>query len=171
MRKLLRIIVALLLCAGFCISAPAASADVGNSQEIDVMAGYEIVSVTPACYSVDLTWSDMTFTYTGENIRIWNAGDHSYRTGSSGSWDRTEAEITVTNHSNVDVQVTVTYTPVAGTGITGLLRNGTGMLKAGAVGDYEGADSMTATLMISGVPTAAVAGTQMKIGSLRVSIR
>lgn len=171
MKKLLRMVFALTLWTGLLLGMPAVSADAENSQEIDVMASYETVSVAPASYSVDLTWSDMTFTYTRKDTHIWNPADHSYRTGSSGSWDKTEAKITVTNHSNVDVQVTITYTPVAETGITGIMRNGSGILRAGTQGDYENADSMTATLVISGDPTAAVTGAQTKIGSLKVTIR
>ena len=99
----------------------------------------------------------MTFTYTREDTLTWNAKDHSYQARSSGGWDKTRATITVTNHSNVDVRVTITYTPVENTGITGVLRNATGKLDAGKVGDYDGADSMTATLVISGTPTSSSA--------------
>ncbi len=142
-----------------------------GSQEIDVSAKYKTVSKAPASYSVDLQWSDMTFTYTREDTLIWNAKDHSYKTRSGGGWDKTRASITVTNHSNVDVRVTITYTPVEDTGITGVLKNGTGKLDAGRVGDYDGADSMTATLVISGKPTEAVSEEETKIGSLKVTIQ
>ena len=149
----------------------AASAAAVGSQEIDVNARYRTVSNAPASYSVDLRWSDMTFTYTREDTHTWNAKDHSYKTRSTGGWDKTRASITVTNHSNVDVQVTITYTPVENTGITGTLRNGTGTLEAGTVGDYDGADSMTATLVISGTPTEMPAGSETRIGSLKVTIQ
>lgn len=169
MRKLQQAFLLLVLLGMIGISVFAANDD--TSQEIDVNARYKTVSIAPASYSVDLLWSDMTFTYTKEETHIWDAKDHSYKTRSTGGWDKTRASITVTNHSNVDVQVTITYTPVEDTGITGVLRNGTGTLDAGTVGDYEGADSMTATLVISGTPTDAVTDAETKIGSLKVTIQ
>lgn len=159
----------LLLLGSLCVFAATAS-EVG-SREIDVNAKYKTVSKAPAIYSVDLAWSDMTFTYTQEETLTWNAKDHSYKSKSSGKWDKTKGTITVTNHSNVDVQVTITYTPLEDTGITGTLRNGSRKLKAGKEGDYEGADSMTATLTIKGTPTEAVTEKKTKIGSLKITIR
>lgn len=166
MKKLLRVVSALALLGALSISAFAA-----NSREIDVNARYKTVSTAPASYSVDLQWTDTTFTYTKENTHIWNASDHSYDTRSSSGWDKTRASITVTNHSNVDVRVVISYTPVENTGVTGVLKNGTGTLKAGVVGDYGGADSMTATLTISGTPTDAVTASGTRIGSLKVTIQ
>lgn len=159
----------LVLMTVICVSG-AVAAEVG-SQQIDVKARYKTVSKAPASYSVDLAWSDMTFTYTREDTLTWNAKDHSYKSRSSGKWDKTKGTVTVTNHSNVDVQVTVTYTPLEDTGITGTLRNGSRTLKAGKEGDYEGADSMTATLVISGKPTNLLDGDEIKIGSLTITIR
>lgn len=168
--KILQRMVLLLFLTGL-VGLGAFAVAAAGSQEIDVNAKYKTVSKAPASYSVDLQWSDMTFTYTREDTLIWNAKDHSYKTRSSGGWDKTRASITVINHSNVDVRVTITYTPVEDTGITGVLRNGTGKLDAGRVGDYDGADSMTATLVISGKPTEAVTDEETKIGSLKVTIQ
>lgn len=171
MKKLQRLCFLTMLLGVIGVSAFAAGANGGMSREIDVNASYKTVSTAPASYSVDLQWSDMTFTYTQENILTWNANDHSYKTRSSGKWDKTRASITVTNHSNVDVRVTITYTPEEDTGITGVLKNSTGTLKAGAVGDYEGADSMTATLVISGKPKNTLTDSETKIGSLKITIQ
>lgn len=168
MKKMLQ--AALLLALLGTLSFGVHAAEKSGSQEIDVNARYQTVSSAPASYSVDLLWSDMTFTYVREDTHIWNAADHSYKTRSRGGWDRTRASITVTNHSNVDVRVRITYTPQGDTGITGTLKNASGTLKAGAVGDYSGADSMTATLVISGKPTDAVTADGIKIGSLKVTI-
>lgn len=159
----------LLLLAWLCVSGTAA-AEVG-SREIDVNARYKTLTKAPAVYSVDLEWSDMTFTYTQEETLTWNAKNHSYKSKSSGKWDKTKGTITVTNHSNVDVQVTITYQPLEDTGITGTLRNGSRKLKAGKEGDYEGADSMTATLTIKGKPIETMTDKKTKIGSLKITIR
>ena len=151
-----------------CISVSAAQI---ASREIDVNAQFRTVANTPASYSVDIQWTDMTFTYTKEDTHIWNPKTHAYKTRSRTGWDRNKGTVTVTNHSNVDVKVTVSYIPLEETGVTGTLRNATKKLKAGKVGDYGGADSMTATLTIGGTPAAAVAGSKTKVGSLTISIQ
>ena len=142
-----------------------------GSREIDVKAKYTVVSTTPASYSVDLQWTDMTFTYTREDTRIWNPLTHTYKTGSRSGWDKTRGSITVTNHSNVDVKVTVAYLPEPDTGVKGVLKNASAKLKAGIVGDYKGADSMTATLTVSGTPEETVTAAGTKVGKLRITIQ
>ena len=168
MRKLLSLIGILLLVSCLTISAAATGQ---NSQSIDVTAKYTTESVAPATYSVDISWTDMTFTYTDTQTHIWNPSDHSYKTTSRGSWDKTKAAITVTNHSNVDVRVKITFEPVDGTGVTGVLKNASRKLKAGEPGNYDGADSMTATLTIKGTPTELVTASGTKIGNIVVSIQ
>ena len=142
-----------------------------GSREIDVKAKYTVVSTTPASYSVDLQWTGMTFTYTREDTRIWNPLTHTYKTGSRSGWDKTRGSITVTNHSNVDVKVTVAYLPEPDTGVKGILKNASAKLKAGIVGDYKGADSMTATLTVSGTPEETVTAAGTKVGKLRITIQ
>lgn len=171
MKRLLRLLLLLTILGAIPLGVGATENHDGISREIDVTARYKAVSTAPASYSVDLHWSDMDFTYTKEETLIWNPENHSYTARGGGGWEKTRASITVTNHSNVAVQVTITYTPIAGNGITGTLKNASGTLKAGAVGDYLGADSMTATLTISGTPKNLPADTQTKIGSLKVTIQ
>lgn len=142
-----------------------------GSREIDIKAKYTVVSTTPASYSVDLQWTDMTFTYTREDTHIWNPLTHTYKTGSRSGWDKTRGSITVTNHSNVDVKVTVAYLPEPDTGVKGILKNASAKLKAGIVGDYKGADSMTATLTVSGTPEETVTAAGTKVGKLRITIQ
>ena len=160
----------LLLCLPGILGITAFASQIG-SREIDVKAKYSVVSTTPASYSVDLQWTDMTFTYTREDTRIWNPLTHTYKTGSRSGWDKTRGSITVTNHSNVDVQVTVAYLPEPDTGIKGVLKNASAKLKAGVVGDYKGADRMTATLPVSGTPEKSVTDAETNIGKLRITIQ
>ena len=142
-----------------------------GSKEIDVKAKYHVVSTTPASYSVDLRWTDMTFTYTREDTHIWDPLTHTYKTGSKSGWDRTRGSITVTNHSNVDIQVAVEYLPESDTGIKGVLKNASAKLKAGVINDYAGADSMTAVLTVSGMPDRTVTAEETCVGKLRITIR
>ena len=168
MKRLLWYLVLLLLPGALGINS--AATQIG-SKEIDVKAKYTVVSTTPASYSVDLRWTDMTFTYTREDTHIWDPLTHTYKTGSKSGWDRTRGSITVTNHSNVDVQVAVEYLPEPDTGIKGILKNASARLKAGVVGNYAGADSMTAILTVSGTPGQTVTAEGTSVGKLRISIR
>lgn len=168
MRRLLLGFVLLLLSGVLWTNAFAAQI---GSKEIDVRAKYSVVSNTPASYSIDLSWTDMTFTYTRTDTHIWDPSTHTYKTGSKSGWDKTQGSITVTNHSNVDVQVTVAYIPEPDTGIKGLLKNASAKLKAGVIGDYAGADSMTATLTVSGTPKDIANATEANVGKLRITIQ
>ena len=151
--------------------ALAVSADEGNSQRIKVTAKCETESYAPASYSVDITWTDMNFTYTRSQTHTWNPKNHSYKTTTRNKWTDQEATITVTNHSNVDVRVKIAFEPVEGTGITGVLKNASQKLKAGETGNYAGADSMTATLTVRGTPTEQIGAEETKIGDIVVTIQ
>lgn len=56
-----------------------------------------------AVYSVDIDGVSITFTY---EFGDYNATEHTYGTG---SWDKTSANITVTNHSNTSITVTPSW--------------------------------------------------------------
>lgn len=169
MRKFLCVCLIILLFVSTQSAVLAASPEIEN-KEIDVTAKYQSSTETPAVYSVDISWSSMTFTYTESNTKNWNSTNHSYGTESLGVWDKTAATVTITNHSNVSVEVSTVYTSAGETGITGALTNPTAELAAGAVGNYDGADSHTATLTISGTPNNTVPADGVKIGTVKVTI-
>ena len=167
MRKILIALIS--FCLSVCLTASVSASD--KSKNIDVIAKYFTETVTPVSYSVDISWTDMTFTYTKSSTRTWNPDKHAYKsTAAKGGWDKKQSSITVTNHSNVDIKVTVDFIPVDGTGITGVLKNRTGKLRAGPLGDYDAADSMTATLTIRGTPTEEVTAAGIKIGTVKVTV-
>lgn len=174
MKKYYAFFLVFVLLAQLGLSVPAAdgfgTVGQGGNEEIDVTAKYESSTVTPAVYSVDIQWTGMTFTYSQENTKIWNAANHSYETTSVGSWDKTTATVTVTNHSNANVRVDVSYTAIDGTGIAGSLSNATAVLNAGVEGNYEAADAITTTLTISGTPKDSVTAEGMKVGTIKVTI-
>lgn len=174
MKKLFVFILALsmVMSMGMTAFASEAPETVGQngSKEIDVTAKYTASTDTPNVYSVDIEWSSMTFTYTQKDTKNWNAADHSYDTVSEGEWDKTSATIKVTNHSNVSVNVDVKYTAVENTGVTGALTNATAVLAAGEEGNYNGADSVTTTLTVSGTPNTTVSSEGVKVGTVKVTI-
>lgn len=171
MRKFLALFLVVWIGMSIGISAHAAEniSQIG-SKEIDVTAKYISSTVTPNVYSVDIEWSSMTFTYTENCTKSWNAADHSYSTVSEGKWDKTSATITVTNHSNISVNVDMKYTAKENTGVKGILTNNTAVLDAGQEGNYSGADAITAMLNISGTPSYSIASEGVKIGTIKVTI-
>lgn len=163
---------ALALALTMAVPAVAVDATVGEngSQDINVTAKYSHSISTPKVYSVDIEWTDMTFTYSETGTQNWNAADHTYSNNTSSDWDKTTATVTVTNHSNDAVDVVMEYVPVADTGVNGALTNAAGTLDAGVVNAYDAADSLTATLTISGTPSAAVTAEGITVGTITVKI-
>ena len=139
----------------------------GGSQSIDVKAK-TVIAEEEASYSVDIVWDDMTFTYE-KNVE-WNPQNHTYTETNEGKWNKDTATVTVTNHSNVPVDVSITYNAEGDTGISGTITNGNATLAKGEVGNHSGADKLVSTLTISGVPSDIVTNEGIKIGSITVTI-
>lgn len=175
MKKLLISVMVLVIAmsAMVCVSASELTDTLGQnaSKEIDVTAKYSASVSTPEVYSVDISWDSMTFSYTQKDTKNWNADNHSYNTVTEGGWDKTASTVKVTNHSNASVEVSVEYTAVEDTGISGTLSDASAVLSAGEEGNFDGADSVTATLTISGKPTSRVSSEGVKVGSVKVIIK
>ena len=160
----LTLALALVLSLGICASA----SELGGSH--DVTAKYEKSENEEAIYNVDIAWGDLTFTYSETTEKTWDPDTHTYDTETSGGWDKTETTIKVTNHSNVSVDVVMSVTPVAGTGVNVSLTGGNATLAAGVEGDVSGAASVTGTLKISGTPNDTVTEAGVKVGEITVTI-
>lgn len=181
MKKILAVVIALLMTVPAAVTAFAADGgsvtNMGTGEKtIDVIASYHPSNSGTGSddvgkvYNVDITWENMNFVYTDSGAMIWNPDTHTYFTTTEGKWDKTEAKITVINHSNVAVNVAIVYTSMVNTGITGAITNGTATLQAGKVGKPDEADSMTATLTISGKPNSSVTKDGIKIGTITIQI-
>ncbi len=168
MKKIISLALSLALVLNLSITAFAA--DLGGSQ--DVTAKYEKTEIDSGdIHSVDLQWGNLTFTYSETTTKTWNPGTHTYDTTvTGGSWDKTESTIKVTNHSNVAVDVAMSVTPVAGTGVNVTLTGGNATLAAGEVGNVDGAASVTGTVKISGKPNNTVTEAGIKVASITVTI-
>lgn len=181
MKKILAVVVALMMTAAMGVTAFAADGgsvtDMGTGEKnIDVTASYypsngdnggaDIGKV----YNVNITWDNMNFIYTDSGAKVWNPDTHTYSTATEGKWDKTQADITVTNHSNVAVDIAIAYASTANTGITGTITNGTATLRAGELEKPDEADSMTAILKISGKPNSSVTKDGVKIGTITIQI-
>lgn len=169
MKKIFAVVIASLMIMTMSVPAFAESMGTGD-KTIDVTASYKPAASTGTVYNVDIVWDSMKFTYTETDSRVWDPGTHTYSGSAGGSWENSKADITVTNHSEAAVNVTISYNAVGQTGITGTIENGTATLKAGALGKPEEADSMTATLKISGTPNSSVTEAGVKIGTITIKI-
>ena len=150
------------------LGVTAFASEYGGSK--DVTAKYEKNESEKPIYNVDLNWGDMTFTYTETTTKVWNPDTHTYDITVAGSWDKTESTITVKNHSNVSVGVSMSIISVDETGVDVSLTGGNANLAAGEVGNVNGAASVTGTVKVSGKPNSTVTENGIKVASITVTI-
>ena len=106
--------------------------------------------------SVDVAWEDMTFTYV-EGVHFgWNPENHEYAGAYEGYWENDRADITVTNHSNTEVNATLFFESGVDT-VSGAFTEGSGTMDDGVLElasavdtGVEEAPTATATFNISG---------------------
>lgn len=188
MKKLFTSALTVVMAAGLSISAVAAESSAaantspttltesGATKDIAVKAVYVDNTDMAGEVSATVEWGKMEFTYTVGGTKEWNADDHSYSLSNSTSgWSEEGNTVKVTNHSNVDINTTFTYTQV-NTALTGTLTydktasNGTVKLNKGAVNSAATADSVTATLTLSGTPSSTMT-TMTEVGKVTVRIK
>lgn len=171
MKKLFTILALVLtvaLCASFAVSAETLSALGSTSADVNVTYNPATDDTTTVVYSVDVAWTAGTFTYNAGTNK-WDPETHSYATSNrDGQWTaNTEGSVTVTNHSNAAVAVTVAYAKVTGKTVEVNVENGSFGL-ASAVGKAVGAaDAKTATFKVD-TSTAPTSGG--KVGEVTVTI-
>lgn len=112
MKKTLSLILALTLALSMGITAFATDMTVNGDKNHNVSANYVAGTDGGTTYGVDITWGNMTFTYTDSSKGTWNADDHVYENGTEAKWTCAEDadKITVVNHSNASIVVTPAYT-------------------------------------------------------------
>ena len=91
----------------------------GNEdREITVNGSFVPGTAADEIISVDVAWEAMDFTYTGASQGTWNPVTHAYEGAIDGGWSDNTPAITVTNHSNVAVNATLSFTANV-TGVVG----------------------------------------------------
>lgn len=173
MKKLISTLLALSMLFSLTLNVGAIGA--GQSEvgevKITVAPGQESI---PDIYHVTVAWSGaLTFQYTkGDVTKNWNTETHTYDdTTGEGKWDgETSRTLTVTNHSNVALDVAVTFeenkTSKEVNGVTASIANASFQLESGVDKTSATADKDVATLSVSGAPTT----DNFTVGTVYVSI-
>ena len=138
---------------------------------IDISATFKAGSTAEDVISVDIAWGAMEFEFSEGVDGVWDPTTHQYTGATESSWSSSGNEITVTNHSNVSVAVSMSITPVDGTGVDVSLTGGNATLAAGEVGNVDGAASVTGTIKVSGKPNSTVTENGIKVASITVTIQ
>ena len=113
MKKTISIIMALALAATLSTVVFAAEADDGNlKKNISVKAKYVEDIKASKTIQADVIWGKMEFTYNVSGTKTWNAKTHEYDIDTKGKWSAKGNDISVTNHSNRDIDVDFTYQPL-----------------------------------------------------------
>ena len=102
---------------GFATAMPIAAETIGTgngSSSTDVKGTYTPGTASDIVYSVDITWGDLNFAYTGASQGTWNPETHSYDGAADGYWTKDTAEIKVANSSNAAVEAAASYTAEEG---------------------------------------------------------
>lgn len=167
MKKLVSLILALALALSLTALAETAKPE---NQTHDVKAQYVDKSKQTTVYSVDVTWGAMEFTFTKSGDKVWNAENHTYTDNTKTEWTAEGNTVTVTNHSNASVIVTLSVAlQDAYKDVTATFSTTSKTLKAGVEGAPDAADSFTSTLTLSGNLPDTVK-TLTTIGSITVAI-
>ena len=135
----------------------------------DVKGTYQAGGSDAVVYSVDIAWTDMSFTYTGAGEGTWDPETHQYSGSSEGAWTASNDSITVTNHSNAAVKATASYQAETGYDSTTMAFGNNGVTVATAVGT-EVASAPSATITVTPGGTLAESADGGKIGTITVSI-
>ena len=159
MKKLYSLFLAILMIATLAIpvfaeesvDANGGSANVNVNGVVQYMGSSETQTI-----SVDVAWEDMTFTYV-EGVHFgWNPENHEYAGAYEGYWENDRADITVTNHSNTEVNATLSFESGVDT-VGGAFTEGSGTMDDGVLElasavdtEVEEAPTATATFGVSG---------------------
>lgn len=173
-------VVALALVLTLCMTATAfADAKVETipkNQDIDVTGTYSDTHTSDTVYSVDISWGEMSFTYSITGAAKWNPATHKYDTaGENAGWGATGNIITTVNHSNKAVNVAFAFAKdeTNAPNVTGSFNNASYTLPTADEGDSLNdptkAPTNNSTLTISG--TLDPDKKDVKIGTITVTLK
>ena len=171
MRKVLSFILALVIisvCAVVNVSA------VEEMEEVYV--NYTPGSSASRVVSADISWGSLVFEYKDAVEGTWNPTTHQFDNYVAARWECvTNANaITVTNHSNTNISVSLTYTNYSAfSGLTGSFDKSSFTLESAVGTSRNAAPTQTAYLTLSGtfVPSGTAYSNGYAVGAVTVIIR
>lgn len=117
----------------------------------DVMAKYSNEVVTPAVYSIDVSWEKMEFTYTVTGTKTWDPATKEFSVDTSGSWTPDGNTVTVKNNSNRAVNARFEFTPLdAYPSISGTFTEQSAILASAAETSDETALAVSTQMTLTG---------------------
>lgn len=140
-----------------------------GSYPADVKGTYQAGGSSAVVYSVDIAWTDMSFTYTDAGEGTWDPETHQYDGGAKAAWTASNDSITVTNHSNAAVKATASYQAETGYESTTMTFGNNGATVATAEGTAV-TSAPSATITVTPGGTLAESANGGKIGTITVSI-
>ena len=157
------------LFASFAVSAEVEHSTIAELGSVSKEVEFEFIAESideSIVYSVDVAWTDLSFTY-NEGKLSWSPEDHDYtKADPKADWSDDEGFVTVTNHSNAKVAVTVSFDDANANDTVDIeVTNGSFTLESAVDKDKNAGDSDVAALTAKGTPTASG-----KIGSIVVAI-
>lgn len=143
-----------------------------GSETIGVNGAYSGTGTFAAVYSVKIEWGEMSFTYKTTGEKTWDPATHTYNVAEGDGWDATGNAVTVTNHSNVPVNVAFSFAKDTTTykgEYNGTMSVTSEQLAAGVENKPNEAASVTSALTLEGTLNATV-GAGTKLGEITVSL-
>lgn len=171
MKKAISMILALVLVLS--MSTTAFAAESGDIKVTYSQPPAQVVTI------VDITWGSLEFNYSSGDTKVWNPDTLQYDIipgEGDGTWtpkNENGDTVTVTNHSNTGLEVTVTYTPAEENGVAGSVTNGIFTLATAEGTDVNNAprDSAKLTLDNTSAPAQWATDGATTIGNMTVTLR
>lgn len=138
-----------------------------DSQMKDLTVTYDGLESAGTVYSVDVSWEndDFTFNYVAGEQGAWNPADHTFADTANAGWEDDDLVVTVVNHSNAAVKVTMEVTDGdAADGLTVTSDKATETLATAEGTAVADAPKVEYTLTIDGTPSESV--TKVAIATL-----
>ena len=140
----------------------------GGSASKDVTLTYEDTVSTETVYSVDVTWTDLNFSYSAGEAQ-WDPEAHDYTSDviNNAGWTDSKGYVTVKNHSNAQVSINITFNQASTPNGTATLTvsNSSYTLASAEGTDFSAAPSKESTITAKGVPTS-----NATIGKLTITV-